>query len=237
MILERFDGIIFVGDSSLQSIYNALNILLRQDLAEGSLKQWKMDHQAQKECRCDYQFIKDSCGEQYITSSEEVVKRTPNHGNPYVCQRTLHAFLEGTDPHSAKLSMELQRMLPPAPKSNYKPVAIIQSLSPSVSVQQATSFLHKILEIADFSERKTPMLWIGPTAAGHIEVKGRKGNQEIWDFDHSMAKVARENDVEVLGMWNLTAQATSFDGLRFGEKVALTQAMMVINWLSRLESS
>lgn len=81
------------------------------------------------------------------------------------------------------------------------------------------------------------MLWIGPTAAGHIEIKNRKGNQEIWDFDAEMAAVAQKNDVEVLKMWNMTVQANGFDGLRFGEKVAITQAMMVVNWLSRLESS
>lgn len=46
-----------------------------------------------------------------------------------------------------------------------------------------------------------------------------------------------ENDVEVLGMWNMTVQASSWDGMRFGESVAIVQAMMVVNWLSRLESS
>lgn len=81
------------------------------------------------------------------------------------------------------------------------------------------------------------MLWIGPTAAGHIEIKGRKGNQEIWDFDQRMARTAVENDIDVLGMWNMTVQAGSWDGVRFGERVAIVQAMMVVNWLSRLESS
>ena len=81
------------------------------------------------------------------------------------------------------------------------------------------------------------MLWIGPTAAGHVEIKNRKGNQEIWDFDKQTARVAMENDVEVLKMWNMTVQAGSWDGLRFGERVAIIQAMMVINWLGRLESS
>ena len=47
----------------------------------------------------------------------------------------------------------------------------------------------------------------------------------------------RENKVDVLGMWNLTVQANSWDGMRFGESVVITQAMMVLNWLSRLESS
>ncbi len=81
------------------------------------------------------------------------------------------------------------------------------------------------------------MLSIGPTASGHTEIRGRKGNQEIWDFDRQLRSVAEDNDVEVLGMWNMSVQAGSWDGVRFGERVAVTQAMMVVNWLGRLESS
>ena len=106
-----------------------------------------------------------------------------------------------------------------------------------MSANDAASSLAKFVELADDSGRNTPMLWIGPSAAGHIELKGRKGNQEIWDFDRKVAAVAADNDVDVLGLWNMTVQATSWDGMRFGERVAITQAMMVMNWLSRLESS
>jgi hypothetical protein len=43
--------------------------------------------------------------------------------------------------------------------------------------------------------------------------------------------------LEVLGMWNMTVQASSWDGRSYGARVGLVQAMMVVNWLSRLESS
>lgn len=82
-----------------------------------------------------------------------------------------------------------------------------------------------------------PMLWVGPTAAGHVDIKDRKGNQEIWDFDQQVGNAAIVNGIEALKMYNLTVQAGSWDGLRFGEKVAITQAMMVVNWLSRIRSS
>src|SRR5437763_616749 len=41
LILERFDGVVFVGDETLQSIYAGFNILLRQDLGLGAMKQWE----------------------------------------------------------------------------------------------------------------------------------------------------------------------------------------------------
>lgn len=128
--------------------------------------------------------------------------------------------------------------MPKAPGSRYHPIPIILSLSPSTtSASEARTSLLKFLELADSSGRKTPILWLGPTAAGHLEIKGRKSNQEIWDFDRAMAEVAQEHDIERLGMWNLTVQASSVDGMRFGVKVAVVQAMMVVNWLARLEGS
>lgn len=160
-------------------------------------------------------------------------------GKPYFCTRPEHNFMkvENASP-SLTVTEKFKRLVPKAPRSRYRPIPIIYSVSPyTMSATDAGISLLKFMELADDSERNTPMLWIGPTAAGHIEVKGRKGNQEIWDFDRKMATTARDNDFEVLGMWNMTVQATSWDGMNFGEKVAITQAMMVINWLSRLQSS
>lgn len=241
MILERFDAVVFVGDFSLQTIYNGFNILLRQDLASGALKTWDMDKDTLQQCRCDNQFIVQSCAGHFVTSSEDMVRNTDTggHTRPYACTRTRHAFLQvDKSPASNDVLQKFKALVPQVPQSNYKPVPVIHSLSPStVSTEIAGKSMVEFLALADASKRKTPMLWIGPTAVGHIDIKDRKGNQEIWDFDKQLAHVAAQNDVEVLKMWNVTVQASSWNGLRFSEKVAITQAMMVINWLSRLESS
>jgi hypothetical protein len=91
MILERFDAIIFVGDRTLQNIYSAFNILLRENMALGALKQWDMAESDMKACRCDNQYINQECFKFVVTSSEMVQKydgRTP-HKSPYFCERTL----------------------------------------------------------------------------------------------------------------------------------------------------
>ena len=238
MILDRFDAVVFVGDAALQPIYNAFNILLRQDLATGALKSWEMDRSILDSCRCDAQFTTSACAQHFVTSSEDVNANTPSIGSPYTCARFPHALIRVDNSSPGEAHEQFKKLVPRVPRSNYHPVPIIHSLSPSLnSVGDTSTSLLEYLMLADSSKRKTPMLWLGPTAAGHVEVKGRKGNQEIWDFDSEMAAAARKNDIEVLKMWNLTVQATSFDGIGFGEKVAITQAMMVINWLSRLESS
>lgn len=239
MILERFDAVVFVGDDTLQAIYNGLNILLRQDLATGALKDWDMSKDELDSCRCDAQFTTPACAQHLVTSSEQVNSNTPSIGSSYACSRFPHALLRiNGSPASSDIVKRFVELVPRVPRSNYHPVPIIHSLSPSTApVSAAGESLLQFLALADSSKRKTPMLWIGPTAAGHIDIKDRKGNQEIWDFDAEMAQTAAKNDIEVLKMWNLTVQANSFDGLRFGEKVAITQAMMVVNWLSRLPSS
>ncbi|RMZ89548.1 hypothetical protein DV736_g3217, partial [Chaetothyriales sp. CBS 134916] len=224
-ILDRFDAIVFVGDPFLQTIYNGFNTLLRRDLASGAMKM-DLDN-----CHCDLQFMNPDCSRELVHSSEDA--------DGFWCKRKPHALLAlDSFPTPAETITKFKKLVPEAPRSRYQPIAIIHSISPSTMPQDvASQSLVQVLSLADQSKRKTPMLWIGPTAAGHIDIKNRKGNQEIWDFDMNMAKVASQKDIEVLHMWNLTVQATSHDGLHFGEKVAITQAMMVINWLSRLPSS
>ncbi|RVX68039.1 hypothetical protein B0A52_08450 [Exophiala mesophila] len=239
MILERFDSLIFVGDDSLQSIYNGFNILLRQDLIFGAMRVQEMESALRTQCWCDSQFTAKACSRHFVTASHQVPKDVLAEDSVSFCRRTPHTFLriDGNSMSSNTLN-SFKMMIPSVPTSNYKAVPIILSLQPATCSQESASrALLEILGLADESKRKTPMLWVGPSAAGHVEVKDRKGNQEIWEFDRHMEHVALENDIEVLKMWNMTVQAESWDGVQFGEKVAVTQAMMLINWLSLLESS
>ncbi|ETI20120.1 hypothetical protein G647_08154 [Cladophialophora carrionii CBS 160.54] len=247
MILERFSAVIFVGDDSLQAIYTGLSILLRRDLSHGAVKTWEMDQHTRRQCSCDNQFMSTSCATHLVKSSDDLgtttavsAARKGKIETPYLCgARTPHAFLRVTSSPAPPSAIDKFKALTPREKrSNYHPVPVILALSPTtVNAEAAVSSLQEFLALADQSHRKMPMLWIGPPASGHTEIRGRKGNQEIWDFDRQLRQVAEDNDVEVLGMWNATVQANSWDGVRFGEKVALTQAMMVVNWLARLESS
>ncbi|KEF57461.1 uncharacterized protein A1O9_05378 [Exophiala aquamarina CBS 119918] len=235
---------VFVGDRNLHAIYSGFNILLRQDLSTGAMQTRRMDDDTLAECHCDNQFVKQTCSEHFVSSSDDISKGAGGGSgsdarSPYVCNRAPHSFLSMTAAlASREILSKFKEKLPPVPKSNYKPVPIIYSLSPSTTSQEmAAATLLKFLELAEDSQRKTPFLWVGPSAAGHVEIKNRKGNQEIWDFDKHMETTAQANGVEVLKMWNMTVQADSWDGMGFGEKVAITQAMMVVNWLGQLESS
>lgn len=77
--------------------------------------------------------------------------------------------------------------------------------------------------------RNAPFLWVGPTAPGHQ--KKPVGNDDlsaVWQYAIDTTHVAQNKGMDVLGMYNATLQADSWDGTYYGEKVALLQAMMVI---------
>lgn len=91
MILERFDTIVFIGDESLRYIYSALNMLLRENIALGSLKQWEMKENEREMCRCENQLIKIDCTKYAILDSESVRSNDAGsgHSSPYYCDRML----------------------------------------------------------------------------------------------------------------------------------------------------
>jgi hypothetical protein len=83
-------------------------------------------------------------------------------------------------------------------------------------------------------------LFLGPHALGFSNSSGNipeEGDSPVWEFHEQMKDVVKEKHAEVLGLWNLTVQAWSSEGLDYRQKVALVEAMMVINWLSKLENS
>ncbi len=89
------------------------------------------------------------------------------------------------------------------------------------------------------AERNIPMLFVGPPAVGinQSSTVPKGGNSAIWQYQEQVNGIAKQNHFDVLGLYNLTMQASTPDGSHFGERVALVEAMMVINWLSKLDTS
>lgn len=78
---------------------------------------------------------------------------------------------------------------------------------------------------------------MGPTAPGHQNQPGGNIHASSWQYTQDTAQVAQSKGVDVLGMYNATLQAESWDGLRYGEDVALMQAMMVRSYPTRCSAS
>lgn len=89
MVLERFEAIVFIGDDLLQHIYAAFNMLLRENIAMGGLKQWEMKENERVKCRCDNQITKADCSKYTVMSNLAVRGNDGGAGNrsPYYCDR------------------------------------------------------------------------------------------------------------------------------------------------------
>lgn len=89
MILERFDAVVFAGDDMLGRVYAAFNMLLRENVALGGLKQWEMSEAERGSCRCENQFVKGECARFAVGASKDVVENDvrDGHSSPYACQR------------------------------------------------------------------------------------------------------------------------------------------------------
>jgi hypothetical protein len=91
------------------------------------------------------------------------------------------------------------------------------------------------ISFSSYLDRNLPFLWLGPAAAGHLKPPAlilEQGNNALWHFNIEMGKEARARNMDVLGMYNATLQASSWDGTWYGGRVALMQAMMVsIGWV------
>ena len=117
---------------------------------------------------------------------------------------------------------------------SYKPIPVIHSLTlgAGLSWPASTASMTEWLGLADApaASRNVPFLWLGPVAAGHRKPPGQilgQGNNALWHFTAEMAKEARNREMDALGLYNMSLQASSWDGSAYGEKVALVQAMMV----------
>ena len=89
MILERFDAIVFIGDDLLKHVYAAFNMLLRENIAMGGLKQWELNESERTACRCDSQITRPECSKHVVTESQIVKDNDEGsgHRSPYYCDR------------------------------------------------------------------------------------------------------------------------------------------------------
>ncbi|MCJ1312304.1 hypothetical protein MMC25_005978 [Agyrium rufum] len=277
MILERFDAVVFVGDSVLQTIYAAFNVLLRENLATGARLESKFESvvgtetekkEMSQKCRCSGQVERTGCADFLVRNSDEFLGQAGRTG--YHCTRTPHYLLPlTTTPTPEELQTKLTTIFDAPGPYSYKPIAIIHSLTEPLSVEMAASSLDELIDIVtSTTHASTAFLSIGPNAntihydsystalltkriegddltdQGEIRVAGSEDTNDARQrFTWDMEKEAEIRGIDSLSMWNLTVvsgekekgqhESKGMDGLEVG----IVQAMMVINWLSRLPST
>jgi hypothetical protein len=153
-----------------------------------------------------------------------------------------HAYIRVESVPGSTTSQTLFKDLTYSRPNPWQPTPLIFSFShaSSFDVETTRRATEEWYALATGAERNLPMLFLGPPAFGVNKAPGtlpKDGNAAVWNYQEQVSGIARENHFEVLSLYNLTMQASSPDGERFGERVALVEAMMVINWLSKLDTS
>lgn len=83
-----------------------------------------------------------------------------------------------------------------------------------------------------------PRLFVTPNAAG-IKKPDQwlvsQGDKALMVFEESVRVEARHRGVDALGTWNMSIQATKYDGVHLDLKGNLVKAMGVLNWLNLVD--
>lgn len=163
----------------------------------------------------------------------------------------LHTLIETGTPHAyipidsvpaSEASQSLFRELTYFQPHPWKPSPVIFSYNqePSFNIEVATSAIEEWAARASGAQRNIPILYLGPHGFRQSQdlKAGSTGQLSTsLEYHEKVKEVAKKRHFEVLGLYNLTLMATTFEGIHFDQRVALVEAMMIINWLTLLETS
>jgi hypothetical protein len=116
------------------------------------------------------------------------------------------------------------------------PVVFSVTANPLSNSASTIQILKEWRTLASGAKRNVPILVIGPEA---VENTGRPeglSDEEVQveTWMEQMKAVKTEMHFDLMGIYNLTLETR---GMMLEERLAIVQAMMVVNWLARLQAS
>ncbi|KAI0130177.1 hypothetical protein BJ170DRAFT_305492 [Xylariales sp. AK1849] len=196
-----------------------------------------------RDCFCLSQFNVKTCSVQGIYKISDVLEHDPGSLS---CPKLIPGW--STDLRIEQInrypipSDELMRLRAGIHSdSSSRPRAFIlgQGLWNNLEVEPSIAWLHSVLGIIDGeSKNRTPILLVTPNAAGKYKDDKwlvTQGNKALVRFEESLAAAAKMQGIEHLGTWNMSIQATLYDGVHLDLRGNLLKAMMVVNWLNLLD--
>ncbi|KAK9416684.1 hypothetical protein SUNI508_09594 [Seiridium unicorne] len=238
VILGRFSQILLVGDSMLRHIIGAINILIREDLGYGAVTDWNFNQAERRECFCLNQFNVKTCSVQGIYKTSDVLANDPGS---LACPKLIPVEQINSFPIPNDELMRLRASVHASQmEGSSKPSAFIlgHGLWNNLEIEASIHWLDSVLSVinreADF---QAPTLLVTPNAAGKDKPDRwlmTQGNEALVRFEEVMADAAIEQGIDHLGTWNMSIQATLYDGVHLDMRGNLLKAMMVVNWLALL---
>ncbi|EXJ59070.1 hypothetical protein A1O7_06501 [Cladophialophora yegresii CBS 114405] len=245
-IFSRFEKIVVVGDSMMRHVVGALNVLLRKDLGYGAVTNWNFDEEELRACFCNHQMDVKSCSVQGIFSTSSVLENDPTSlacGPDTPVDLVIEMMLRfplDTD----ELARYMNLLAPTKPG---RPYAFIfgHGLWNDLDIQATLHWLdgvleHTLLQTPYLGDAHSiwPRLFIPPNAAGILKPDQwlvSQGDKALMTFEESVGVEAARRGVETMGTWNMSVQASKYDGVHLDLKGNLIKAMGVVNWLNLVD--
>ncbi|KAH9889223.1 hypothetical protein F4778DRAFT_773415 [Xylariomycetidae sp. FL2044] len=257
-ILGRFSQVTLVGDSMLRHVIGAINILIREDLGYGGVTDWNFSEEEKRACYCNNQFDVRDCSVQGIFSTADVSKNDPQS---LICPKILPEWSTELRieqivryPIPGEERSRLERSIDTKP-SQRRAFVLGHGLWNDLQLDESRAWLDAVLGILERrlrlrarppfpsqrggAAKNLPVLLLTPNAAGDKkpdEWLVSQGNKALVRFEHAMAAEAARRSIDHLGTWNMSIQATLYDGVHMDMRGNLVKAMMVLNWLNLLET-
>lgn len=239
-ILSSFERVALLGDSMIRHLFAAMNVMLRQDLGYGAVSSWSFNDEEKELCFCNNQVNVKSCSWQTVGDLDAIRENDPLS---LKCGPEVHAF-QGvivrypiTDDELKQLKEDLR------PLGTGKPTALVygHGLWNSLDIDSTLDWIDQIEEMIHFNlphmfdeDGELTRLFVAPPACGILkedEWIPTQGNKRIMEFEYAMKDLLPYLDIDVLGTWNSTIQASSYDGSHQDLRANLLKAQMVLNWL------
>lgn len=250
-ILSRFEKVHVIGDSMMRNLAVGMHTLIRQDLMNGPHLASLPDPEGQ-DCHCAAPFGGTPCLFNSAYSSKLVWET--DEGSPIKCPYESTAGIEFSTQLGYPLPFlglaDMARWLPEDPSTPpRKPHAFIfghglhnelNITATKLWLEQLQSTITPRMPYLEQDPHQFLRLFVTPSAAGINKPElyiATQGNPELIQFEKDMGDWLGNEGIDHLGTWNLTAQNTSPDGTHAGMRSNLVKAMMVFNWLDRLNES
>lgn len=240
-ILGRFERVIVMGDSMMRHMFAALNVMTRKDLGYGAVSSWGFSDEDFEACFCIKQVDVKNCSMQTVGSTADVKEWD---SKSFKCKNDVFAAMHILVLYPIDESMLLELAADLINLNTGKPYAFVygHGLWNGLHTYSTLAWIEQIEQLVrdNFPHIITgpnstwPRLFISPPASGvkkdDIWIP-TQGNKPLMLFEESMREHLPPLGIDVLGTWNATIQATSYDGSHQDLRANLLKSQMMLNWL------
>lgn len=257
-VLKKYREIVFVGDLTLIHVYQALMVMVRNDINTGGLAKFKFSNKDEiKKCSCHKQISNGlwgtDCTSKFGVPSFsymlDYVEESLNWERTMQCPEISVSFVESyktSDVSESRIQLNVTMERDMFAKN---PAAIIFSNSWHQNLH-SEDVLHWFKQIepsyGNFLQHGTiippAMLFLMPDASDTRLFQKYWAIQDpaaVWNFHNDFEKLLEKHtsqhsppyQVDIMKMWNATIQNHSLDGIHANLETNLLKVQLLLNWL------